>query len=185
MATQILRPTSTDTNQWSVGNKNSVDEVVSEPNTPGDGNYWSAGEPGGDNNEIIEMGFGTIADITEVTRITVWTCGFRIGGDNAEVDVNMGGYQGAQECNVGTGLTWKENIFNGSWSQADLNGLQVKYIADVPDKGDLNGLEVVYVIVTFDLAPVGYGHDFMGVPAANIDNVSGVPAANIDNIKGV
>lgn len=36
-----------------------------------------------------------------------------------------------------------------------------------------------------DFEDLGYGHDFMGVPATNIGIVSGVPTANIANIKGV
>jgi len=41
----------------------------------------------------------------------------------------------------------------------------------------------VYAVVTY--TPPGYGHDFIGVPAANIDNVIGVPTENIDKIIGV
>ncbi|KKN22853.1 hypothetical protein LCGC14_0910830 [marine sediment metagenome] len=41
----------------------------------------------------------------------------------------------------------------------------------------------VYAVVTY--TPAGYGHDFIGVPAANIGSVNGVPTANIASIKGV
>lgn len=107
-------------------------------------------------------------------------------GGHPEVDVNMGGWQGYQETVLGAGVdAWSTQDFAGNFSQADLDGLQVNYRADTSNKDATNNIDVVYVIITYTLLAVGYSHDFMGVPAANIDNVCGVPTANIDKIKGV
>lgn len=187
MATAVLRPNSTDTNQWFLGNHTDVDEVVLDPN-PGTGgtDIWVGAGFIGDNNQIIVMGFPTIADIGEVTNIQVKTYGMRDTGI-PEVDVNMGGWQGevnVSAMGVNPNFSWGTNNFAGSWDQADLDGLQVRYRADCPSP-QANTLDVVYVVVTYTLTPTGYAHDYMGVPAANIGSVNGVPTANIGNIKGV
>ena len=98
----------------------------------------------------------------------------------------MGGWQGYQETVLGNGVdVWSTQDFPGAFTQADLDGLQVNYRADVAVKNSQNNIDVCYVIVTYTLLVVGYGHNFMGVPAANIGNVCGVPTENIDKIKGV
>lgn len=184
----ILRPNATVSNEWSIGNHTNVDEEVTQP-AAGDDDCLVATNGDGDDNQVVVLGFpNTITDVDEVTNITVWTYGGRFGNNSPEVDVNMGGWQGYLECTLAAdpNWSWTSDSFDGSWTQADLDGLQVRYRADVPDKYNTNYPSVVYVVVTYiPTAPVGYGHDFMGVPAANIDNVCGVPAANIDKIKGV
>ena len=192
MATAILRPTSTDANGWFGGTHADVDEEVSDPDMGDENELYSSNAQGDDNDEVI-LGFGTIQNVAEVTNIRVKTLGGIMGTNTPEVDVNMGGWQnlGAEpECPITGGplaedYTWEDNDFPGSFSQSDLDDLQVKYIADVPVKLDGNGIDVMYVIVTYTEAAVGYGHDFLGIPAANIDSIMGIPAANIDNICGL
>ena len=182
MVTTILRPNSTDANAWSGGSHLSVDDPGVEDPDNGDDVCLTASEVNADDNDLVDLGFPTIANIDEVTNIRVKSLASSVGGGQPEVDVNMGGWQGYQECTLPT--NWTSNSFNGNWSQADLDGLQVRYRADVPVKLDSNNLDVVYVIVTYSV-PAGYGHDYMGVPAANIGSVNGVPTANIASIKGV
>jgi len=190
MPTQILRPTSTDLNEWVAGrNYDYIDDNVVKPNA-GDGLNIMASEMADHDNKTYIVGFGTI-DIEggTVTNITVYTYGRRSNVNNPEVDINMGGWQGEQECSsFGESPDWgwtDNNSFDGNWNQADLDGLQVKYIADVPLSKEIQEVDVCYVVVTYEAAPVGYGHDFIGVPATNIGEVCGVPTANIDKIIGV
>ena len=188
MATGILRPNATVTNEWYIGNHTGVDEDVTQPNIPtGYPDDW-ASDPS-DDNEIIVMGFpNTIDDVDEVTNITVWTYGETMEDDDPEVSVNMGGWQVDQQCNLPPFEVpnWTFNSFNGSWTQANLDALQVRFTADTPSKYGSHDLWCIYVVVTYDaVVPEGYGHDYMGVPAANIGSVSGVPTGNIDKIKGV
>ncbi|KKM13925.1 hypothetical protein LCGC14_1711280, partial [marine sediment metagenome] len=188
MATDILRPNSSDSHTWSIGTGHAnVDDEVTQPDA-GDSDILGAFFANGDDNDVEVLGFPTISGISEVTNITVWTYGsVTTITDTPEIDVNMGGWQGYVECVINsTTMKWTSNSFNGSWNQANLDGLQVRYRADVSDisKGaDSNNLDVVYVIVTYTVV-AGYGHDFIGVPAANIDNVIGVPTENIDKIIG-
>ena len=187
MATGTLRPTGTVSHTWSQGTGHAnIDDVVTQP-AAGDGSIIKATQPAGDDNDVEVVSFGTIS-VGSVSNITVWTYGGYAGGAGTpEVDVYMGAWQGYQEVSfTGAPFVWTSDSFNGSWTQANLDGLQVRYRADVPDAGkaeETNSIDVCYVVVTY-VSP-GYGHDFLGVPAANIDEVSGVPTANIDNIKGV
>ncbi|KKM93834.1 hypothetical protein LCGC14_1204470 [marine sediment metagenome] len=180
MATDILRPNATVSNAWSIGNHASVDENVTQPDVPGGTDYLTATNNNSDDNDVIVMGFpNTITGVGEITNITVWNWGFKVGSNFPEVDINMGGWQGYQECGQ---FNWTSDSFNGNWNQGDLDGLQVRFRADVPVKNDTNNFNVVYVVVTY---MIGYAHSFLGVPAVNIGNVNGIPTANIASIKGV
>jgi len=161
-----------------------IDEARGSPNTT---DYISATNLTGDDNKVSEFGFpNTINDVDEVTQIIVYSYGIKVGTPTPEVDLYIGGgWRGYQECSVTTGWGWVGDTWNGSWTQAELNAVQVRYRADVPNKNDVNQISCVYLRVTYTQVVLGYGHDFMGVPAANIDSVNGVPTANIDNIKGV
>ncbi len=192
MATVILRPNDTVSNAWSIGDHTDVDEEVVDPNGSDDV-WWLATWASTDDNDIIIMGFpNTIDDVDEVTNITVKTLGeINLSGDgDPEVDINMGGWQneGSEpECVLGFMGTpaWETNSFDGSWSQSDLDGLQVKYIADCIPKNSGNWLDVVYVIVTYTQLGAGYTHKVSGIAPANIAKINGIARANIAKVNGV
>jgi hypothetical protein len=191
MVTTILRPNSTDANAWASGDHTDVDEEVTQPD---DGDQvvptLSASNLLTDDNDVVTLGFpNTITDVDEVTNITVWSNGMRIGWDTPEVMITGEAYT---ECNLPEGIDpatdygWTSDSFNVSWNQAELDALQVSYRADVPDKADSNMLDVVYVVVTYTATGgATWGHKFIGVEGANISSVSGVAIANIASIKGV
>lgn len=183
MAVGYIQPNSDDVpNDWNpIGTEYIlIDEPYGSPNTT---DYISAANIVGDDNKVSEFGFpNTINDVDTVTQIIVHTYGIRTGSPTPEVDLNIGGWQGYTECSIGTSWGWATDTFNGSWTQAQLDAVQVRYRADVPGGGNINQISCVYLEVTYT---TGYGHDFIGVLAANIDEVCGVPSANIDNIKGV
>ena len=144
---------------------------------------------GNDDPEIFEM--TTLDDLEDnsITQIVVYTYGVIIGSNTPEIDVsfdNGANWEGEQECTLGLGAGEVTNTWSGlSFSKADLDLLLVKYVSDVPDKNDAHSIDRIYAVITYTEAVVGYGHDFMGVPDANIGSVSGVPTENIDKIKGV
>ena len=187
MATAILRPTSTDANAWSIGNHADIDNEVTQPATNAD-DWIAALSASADDNDVIVLGFGTIGSIDEVTNITVWSLGVYIGS-TPEVDVNMGGWQGYQEVALGPppapGI-WASDSFDGSWSQSDLNGLQVRYRADVPIKDGSNTIYISYVVVTYTTGPpAGWSHKIQGIANTNIAKISGVLKVNIAKVNGV
>lgn len=138
-----------------------IDEPYGSPNTS---DYISAINIGGDDNKVSEFGFpNTINDVGEVTQIIVHSYGIRVGSNTPEVDLSMGGYIGYVECSIGTGWGWATDIWNGSWTQANLDAVQVRYRADVPSKNDSNQISCVYLEVTYTPPVVeGWAHKWVG-----------------------
>jgi len=183
-----LRPNGTVLMEWVDGTGHGdINNEVTDPDEDIT-TFIRATTAAGDDNDVCIVSFpDTIDDVDEVTNIQVKTFGAK-ATDNPEVSVNMGGWSAEPECVLGEvpSTIWATNNFGGSWSQADLDGLQVRYRADIEEKNGLNVIFICYVIVTYTAtAPTGYGHDFLGIPAANIDSIMGIPAANIDNICGL
>ena len=137
-----------------------------------------------DDGDIESFNMTTITPIASFSQIKVWTYGaVVVGGNRPTVYV-------LSETPQTVGLPiavagWTSNTFTVSGNQSDLDGIKVTYTAGTIGKFDVLQVGCVYAEVTYEEPAAGYGHDFMGVPAANIDEVNGVPTANIDNIKGV
>lgn len=171
MATGTLRPGAGGTHTWSAGtNPDNVDEVVNQPDA-GDALLITATVGGGDDNDIEIFAFPTIADVASVSNITVWSNGNIALTNSPEIWIDMGGDQTEQECALVSGPdNWTSNSFDGSWTQADLDGLLVKYRADCPGKDDGNALDVVYVVVTY-ISSVGWPHKWLGM---TVDKFNGM-----------
>jgi len=100
-----------------------------------------------------------------------------------------GGWLIAKDISPGL-ESWQSFIWGSlSGNQASLDALRVtvQTFNMVDDKITDDAIQIgaMYAEITYSVAEVGYQHDFMGVPAANIDSVNGIPSANIDTIKGV
>ena len=115
---------------WSV-----IDENHGNAN---DSNYIRAAEDLGDDNDVDTFDFTSLGNVAEVTQVVVWTRGWK-GGNHPEIDLNIGGWKGYEQCTLPDSIpNWTSNTWNGSWTQADLNGLQVRYRADLPVKFNLH-----------------------------------------------
>ena len=156
------------------------------------GDYIQATNPNGDDNDIDHFSFGTLADVDEVTQVEIKVNGLFVNGTHSpEIDLFIDGVW--QSTLVGwkeTGLTsvrgWHTITYAGlSSNQAQLDALEVRVRADVPDKMEMNVVHTIYCTITYSEVAVGYEHDFIGIPAANIDSIMGIPTANIDNICGL
>lgn len=192
MATNTVKPNGTKTQDWDAPappaeHHNSIDEY------PGaDSLTCSALNLASDNNDVDIFYMTTFDDIEDnsITQIVVYTDGWRTGSNTPEIDVSFDNgvsWEDEQECALPAVQAEVNNTWAGlSYSKADLDLLLIKYIGDVPDKDDTNTLDRVYAVITYTVAvPEGYGHDFLGIPAANIDSIMGIPTANIDNICGL
>lgn len=196
MATNTVKPNGDNLCNWAgpidPGNHHTyVDEYPGSP----DSLFVSATNLDSDNNDVEIFNMTTFDDIEadSITQIVVYTYGRRTGVNTPEIDVSFdngvsweSGTGNEPECAIGTSWGEVTNTWAGlSYSKADLDNLLIKYIADVPDKDDLNQIDRIYAVITYTEAVVGYGHDFLGIPAANIDSIMGIPTANIDNICGL
>lgn len=188
MATGVLRPNADVANPWSRGDWDSINDVELQPAGSGDATYLEGWV--GDNNSVYKCGFpDTITDVDEVSNVTVWCWGYEVGGD-PEITINIDGVEEAwQECTLPTGAgndDWTSNSYNGAWTQANLDSLEVWLRSDSPVKNDIDKFSVVYVVITYSQVAAGWaGGDFIGVVNANISIISGVAIADIDNVKGV
>ncbi len=162
-----------------------IDDGTRQPAAAGSDNIF-AGD-GDENAQGTVTMDNSINDVDTVSQVKIWTYGRATSGEQPYVSIYIGGsWKSNMLVSVGTSNSWASDAFNGAWTQADLDGLQVRYIGDSA-YGKFDGSWVLscYAEVTYTVAAAGYGHDVMGVPAANIDNVMGVPTANIDKIIGV
>ena len=151
----------------------------------------------GDDGDIDDFSFGDLVGdpaIDEITQVVInvnsW-CQPAINPESGEIDLYFNGAWmsatvGWKEVGSTTTRGWHAITYAGlSGDQGDMDDLRVRVRADVADKTQLEYIYTIYVAVTYSVAALGYGHDFMGVPSANIDEVNGIPTANIDTIKGV
>jgi len=185
MTVDFCDPNGTNTGEWqytgSSTHHENVDDAIRQPTNPNldDNNNYADG----DQSDIEDYSFTSLT-VTEVTSVRIWYMGGNAYAHMPEVRIYMGGWTAQQTADLAG--VWRSLIFNGTWSQEDLNGLRVEWQApSTIDKFEVGFLYAVYAEVTYTLEEEGYGHDFMGVPAANIDSVNGIPSANIDTIKGV
>lgn len=189
MATVEVVPTSDITADWSISSTAPPHfDDINEGSGGPDANFISAAQVNADDNDndLFHMSNGDIEGGV-ATSITVYTNGLITGGNRPEVFIKIGEFPLlVEDVLFTTSQSWKTNTLGGlSWDQDDVNNLTIGYKADVPDDKNVNQIWTCYAVITYTPAPEGYGHDFMGVPAANIDEVNGVPSANIDTIKGV
>jgi len=186
MVVGYIDPNSDVIAQWQASgiNHDHVDDGIREPNVP---NSDDIDATDGDENAVDHYHMTTLEGIDEATKIVVWVYGRGTSGEqaicNARIDDEL--YLGAWTC-TNTTFAWRSHTYNGSWTQSDIDGLQIRFTADSNyGKYDGTWIRACYMEITYSEVSLGYGHDFLGVPAENIDNVSGVPTANIDKIKGV
>jgi len=189
MATDYVDPNFTNTAQWagSTGTPHhlQVDDAVRQPGNPGTATYVRYQD--GDENDDEDYSFSTLT-VASVSSVRVWFyIATRTITEDCWIRIYMGGWTGQLRLDfTQTGVKWYSLLFSGTWTQADLNGLRVEYAAP-PSIGKTNNgtLYCTYCEITYVAVVLGYGHDYMGVPAANIGSVMGVPTANIASINGV
>lgn len=188
MATGNIVPESDITIQWTEPTSGThYDDINEGPST--DANFIRALQINGDDGEIDYFNFTTLIDVDTVTQVKVWVNGYtNSSGYSPEIELYIGGWKGYQELSplFTTTRGWCSYTWGSlSHTQAELNGLQVRIRADVTVSKSWQYVHTIYCEITYTPVVSGYGHDVIGVLAANIDEVCGVPTANIDNIIGV
>lgn len=189
MVTEIIRPDGDGgINEWSFCSHNphylGINEVILD--TAG---HITGSEPQGDDNDREEFTFTTFDDIEDnsITQVIVKTNVMTIQARKSEVTISWdNGVSWDTPQDLATANGENTNTFSGfSYSKADLDKFEVKYICDCPTKGDLTKIYRSYVIVTYALPVGGYTHKVLGVASADIAEVLGVAAANIGEVNGV
>ena len=135
MADTIVRPNADGTNTaWSgtiSPDWDNVDEAETQPGTAAlDGNELSTS--GGAGTAVQDVAFGTFTASGSVTKVAVWARAADQNGNLAAsqttVQVFMGGaWQTAQNSGWTSTEAWHSYTFTGTWAQADLDALQVRF----------------------------------------------------------
>lgn len=181
-----------------------IDDAITYPSNPtGDTDRLSAdGWIELDNNQYDQFSFGnTPSEVDTVTEIKIYLHG-QIDNDGTtnypEVSYDIGGgFSSDYECSsfpknntfaTANGAWHTITISSISWTKAQIDAIQVRIRADVPD-GDketiaANIVYAVQILVTYTTAGYAAGKP-LGVAPANVAKVCGVAIANIAKIKGV
>jgi len=121
---------------------------------------YLAGDTNG-NKQDLHM--ETIGDVGSATAVEVYAYMQRAGPPDADakVQVYMGGsWQTAQNLSIADSWAWKSATFEGSWTQADVNALQVRFEADLPS-GGVAQLADCYVVLTYSTGGGGGARSFV------------------------
>jgi len=152
--------------------------------------FTQAGQTAGDDNQVDIFNMTTLGSVASVSQIVVYAYGMSVlSGGTPEVDIWWNGdwvSEGDLSPVWDGSFSWSTRTFAGlEGGQTELDALKVRIRADVTPSKSVNNLASLYCVVTYEEGVVGYGHDFLGIPAANIDSIMGIPTANIDNICGL
>ncbi|MFA5386587.1 MAG: hypothetical protein WC297_02915, partial [Candidatus Paceibacterota bacterium] len=127
-----------------------IDQGIRQPNAPSIDSYVT--DNVGGKTDIYTM--TSLTGVSSISNITVW--GYGKGdhvGDGFTVGIYMGGSWLTQtDFNFPTGNgsvppAWRSVSYDGAWTQADLNAIQVKLIGVLPSTA--NQCEAIYAVVTY------------------------------------
>lgn len=151
MGVGYIQPNSDDgPNDWQPGTTEYV--LIDEPyGSPSIADYIEAIFESGDDNKVSTFGFPNAITVYTVTQIVIHTYGSNVGINNPEIDLNIGGWQGYETCDLAGSYQWKLNTFNGSWTQADLDAVQIRYRANLFGKSNAHYIACVYLEVTYNM----------------------------------
>lgn len=126
-----------------------VDDKIRQPTTTGfDGFYLDAEYDG----QTDEIGFTTLT-ASSVSQVDVWIYHRDFGPvEGTNVQIYMGGAWQAAQFIAKRAAGWDSKTFSGTWTQTDLNNLQVRIIAAAPEGGELQ-VEEIYCVITYEVAP--------------------------------
>lgn len=164
-----------------------IDDAVREPvGDPGSDDFISVGD--GKENAVDQFTMdNSIQGIDTTTTIKIWcygNCGLN-GNERPQIDIYLGTWKEYKILPFTTTNGWHSVIWAvAGGTQAQLDALEVR-IKAYNDYAlyDYTTIYCMYAEVTY--TELGYGHDFIGIPSANIDSIMGIPSANIDNISGL
>ncbi|MFX1419495.1 MAG: hypothetical protein ACFE9N_11300 [Promethearchaeota archaeon] len=167
--TRTLRPNGDNETQWSypeTGNHyTNIDDVVTRP-AAGTLDHIATRDGDSNNIEIFDMTTVSIPSSGRVTQIVLWIYGYDDDGtDYMTADVNMNGWQGAQNVTLTNTTAWHSvsfNIADVNGTNAYLEDLQVKFKA-ASNIGYINNhyIYTMYAVISIRIAVRGFE---VGIP---------------------
>lgn len=166
---QIVRPNGDAGNNWTyptTGNHyENIDEIVVQSHH-GTEDFIATGSGDASLTENFDMETISLPVTGTVTEIQVWIYGYSDDGtNNMTVDINMNGWQGAQNVIMTNETDWYNNIFSidaENGTNAHLDALQVRFTAGSNVDVDHNHyILTMYARVTYEVIVRGFE---IGIP---------------------
>ena len=152
MASEFLDPTSNVNAVWSANAYTLIDDGTRQPSVPATDKIVAD-----DNDDSEEQSYGMsdpAASYSEITSIVVWAYG-EVSHPSLDNDLNcrikVGGvYETAQSFGftAAANLIWQSLTFNGSWTEAEVDNLEVSFITPTIDKDESIEIHSMYVDMT-------------------------------------
>lgn len=155
MVTGYVDPNGDVSKQWELPASGThfddIDDGVRQPTAPGTSTYIAeTTEEAEVQKDVFNM--TSLAGVSEVTQIKVWAYGHADGAasPSCKTRIKIGGvWKTLTNLNFTGSNTWKSATFTGSWTQAQLDALQVELEADLDgDMGEVYVYEM-YCEVTY------------------------------------
>ncbi len=160
--TGMVRPDGDAAAGWNATNSPSphceqIDEVVVQPHAGDTGDsVWATDA---ENTAVETFDMATIPGVGPVSQVDLWVFCKADGGGSARVAINMPDgvnphWQAAQTLSPGSEYAWERLTWDGNWSQINLNGLQVRFVAVTPQSGQVIRVAALYVEATWSRLPM-------------------------------
>jgi len=174
MATGTINPSGDGTTtDWecSAGTNNAalVDDGVQQPTNPPTDTFVSS-----DVADVVDEYHMTTLVVASVSQVVVWVSLIDTQGRSNEVDVSIyvnGGWAADVAVTAPAAQGWDSATFNGAWTQADLDALQVRLTCQ--SSGPVIKVYEVTGVVTYEEASGFVPYDFSGDLRGGINALSG------------
>jgi len=192
MTIDYCDPNDAPVQQWNptgcTNHEDCVDDAVRQPTNPSTSTNIKASVDEQSAVDQFTMD-NSITNISEATQIIFWAnarCTNLLSKDFYMDIYIAGSWVGYTTKSLTTSQAWYSKTIGGSWSQAQIDALQVRVRSDSSiGTFHLQYCYEVYCEVTYTEPAVGYGHKVNGVAPTNIAKINGVATANIGKVNGV
>lgn len=176
MASEFLDPSSNINELWFLNAFTNIDGGTRQPSVPTTDVIRAI--DGDESEEQIYGMTNLVASYSEITSIVVWTYANATGSaGDATCRIKVGGvFESAQNVGLTGSKAWHSITFNSSWTQSDVDALEVSFIASSAiSKADKQEFDEMYVEITGTLSGVGtniqinIGDSFKSVDAIKIN----------------
>jgi prepilin-type N-terminal cleavage/methylation domain-containing protein len=162
--TDVVRPDGDADVNWSATGSPHYAQINEQAQAPTQGGPANAGgadtadavsADAAQNGAVESFDMQTRSGVAAVTQVDVWAYCRADGAGDASVDIYLPstGWQPLQELNAGGGWEWRQVRWVGSWTQADLDQLRVRFTALTPASGNTVQIAALYALVSWSKLP--------------------------------
>ena|ERR1035437_1503310 len=130
-----------------------LDDGIRQPTAGGTADYITSSANG--KIDIFDMSTLTVGS---VSNVTVWAYNAGVTANCVSVSIYMGGgWTALTAIGVVSSVAWRSVSFNGTWTQSDLNAMQVKVQNTETNVPFVATVDSLYCVVTYTAGGGGGG----------------------------